>query len=672
MRRIAALLIVFIVTQISFGQGFAGMPAIFTDNMVLQQKTAVPFWGVGKAAGELKITAGWGQSAKVKTEKDKPWSVKLKTPKAGGPYTVKIQLGDSAYTFKNVLIGEVWVCSGQSNMEMPLEGWPPKDTIKNSYQTIKNSTDKNIRLFTVTRTYSEKKENNCSGSWVECNPENAAKFSATAYYFGKKLSGDLKIPVGLIHTSWGGTPIESWISADYLKEMSDYKPVIEKLGESRAEIEKMNSWLLAHPVIDVSAKPEDTKWEGLEFNDSICAKADHNDSAWPEMKLPTSWEAAALGNFDGVVWFRKKIEIPDAWLAKELVLELGPIDDMDRAYVNGVLAGAGEKGGLWQVDRIYNIPKEAVTGKSVTIAVRVVDNQGGGGIYGLVEKLNIHPKGSDEKVNISGIWKYLPVAEYKANKFYMFDAKTEEFLKRPKLSVNLSAYTPTSLYNAMINPLIPYGIKGAIWYQGESNTDKPHLYSGFMKMMITNWRNDWKQGDFPFYYVQIAPYNYSAATKSQKLRHAQMQTLAVKNTGMAVTLDIGNPANIHPDNKTDVGERLALWALAKDYGKKIPYSGPLYKNMKVKAETAELSFNNADKGLVLKPLNGKFNFIIAGKDKIFKTADVKVSGNKLIVSSPEVKEPAAVRYAWSNTDEGTLFNGAGLPASTFRTDDWEE
>lgn len=672
MRYLVTLFLLVSLSQILLGQGFAGMPAIFTDNMVLQQKTGVPFWGVSKADGELKITASWGQSAKVKALKDKPWSVKIKTPKAGGPYQVKIQLGDSAYTFKNVLIGEVWVCSGQSNMEMPLEGWQPKDTIKNGYQTIMNSANPNIRLFTVTRSFADTRQDNCTGTWLECLPANVAKFSATAYFFGKKLNDELKIPIGLIHTSWGGTPVESWISAEYLKEMSAYKPVIEKLKDSGKEIEVMLKWLYAHPVIDVSSKPEDKKWEGLEFDDADCAKADYNDSAWPEMKLPTSWEATGLGNFDGAVWFRKKVEIPETWLNKELVLELGPIDDMDRAYINGALTGAGEQGGLWQIDRIYSIPKEAVTGKSVLVAVRVVDNQGGGGIYGLAEKMKIHPKDSDEKVEISGVWKYLPVAEYKDNKFYVFGAKGEEFLKRPQLSVSLSAYTPTALFNAMINPLLPYGIKGAIWYQGESNADKPHLYTGLQKMMITNWRTEWKQGDFPFYFTQIAPFKYGDDVKSQKLREAQLNTLSLKNTGMAVTLDIGNPENIHPDNKIDVGNRLALWALAKDYGKKVTYSGPVYKSMKVKGDKVELSFDYAVKGLQLKPLNGKNNITIAGSDKVFKPATVLVSGGKLIVTSPDVKEPAAVRYAWSNTDEGTLFNGAGLPASSFRTDNWED
>lgn len=672
MRYIPTLIILFILNQISFGQNFAGMPAIFSDNMVLQQKTSVPLWGKSKLDGELKITASWGQIAKTAVLKDKAWSVKLKTPTAGGPYEIKIQLGDSVFAYKNVLIGEVWVCSGQSNMEMPLEGWQPKDTIRGSYQVIKNSADPKIRLFSVTRNFADKRQDNCVGTWIECNPENVAKFTATGYFFGKKLSDVLKVPIGLIHTSWGGTAVESWISVDYLKEMSDYKPVIEKLGDSEKDNENLFKWLNTLPVIDVSSKPENTKWEGLDFGDSAFSKTEYSDSVWSEMKLPTTWERTSLGDFDGVVWFRKTVEIPDSWLNKELVLELGPIDDMDRAFVNGAIVGINEKSGLWQIGRVYTVPKELVTGKKLTISVRVIDTQGGGGIYGQSEKMNIHPKESDEKINLSGVWKYVPVSVYKGSKFYLIGATNEDFLKRPKLTIDLSAYTPTTLFNAMINPLIPYGIKGAIWYQGEANTDKPQIYSDLLKMMITNWRAEWKRGDFPFYLAQIAPYNYGEFTQSQKLREAQMKTMSFKNTGMAVTLDIGNPENIHPDNKTDIGQRLALWALAKDYGKKVVFSGPIYKSMKTIGNKIELSFHYADKGLKLKPIKEKLNFTIAGKDKVFKTATVKVSGGKLIVSSPEVKEPVAVRYAWSNIEEGNLFNGAGLPASSFRTDNWEE
>ena len=647
------------------------MPAIFSDNMVLQQKSLVPIWGKAQPKSSVKITTSWKQTAQVIADENGNWITKIKTPKAGGPYEMKIEFSDSNIVYRNILIGEVWLCSGQSNMEMPLAGWPPRDTIFGSTKEIQNAANSNIRFFTVARTVSDKAEFDCNGTWVESNPETAARFSATAYFFGKKLYQELKVPIGLIHSSWGGTPVEAWTSGKYISQVEQYKDFVEKLNNSRDEIEKLYKWLNSKPIIDVSKKEAETRWQNLEFQDSMCAEINFDDSRWKEIILPQNWERTEVGSFDGVIWFRKKIEIPESWLNKELVLELGPIDDMDITFVNGIKIGGYEAEGYWQIDRIYSIPSEIVKEKNLTIAVRVIDTQGGGGIWGAPEKMKIHPKDSDETISLSGNWKYLPVAEYLSGKFYVIGAANEEYFNRPKLSVDLSSNTPTTLYNGMIAPLIPYRIKGVIWYQGESNTNNPELYKTLFPLMIKNWREDWKQGNFSFYYVQIAPYNYGQWTQSQKLREAQLQTLSVPKTGMVVTLDIGNPNNIHPGNKKDVGERLALWALAKDYNKKVIYSGPIYKSMKIVKDKIELTFDYADGGLVLKERDGENNFLIANEDKVFKKAMVKISGKKLIVYNPEIKNPVAVRYCWDNTSEATLFNKAGLPASSFRTDNWE-
>jgi sialate O-acetylesterase len=390
------------------------------------------------------------------------------------------------------------------------------------------------------------------------------------------------------------------------------------------------------------------------------------------MNLPTLWESTEVGNLDGVVWFRKKIEIPESWKSKNLVLELGPIDDMDITFVNDVKVGSYEKDGFWQTDRVYNVLGKLITSNEITIAVRVMDTQGGGGIYGKKDKLKIHPVNSDEGISLSGKWKYLPVAEYRFQKFYVFGADKNDYFSRPKMKIDLSAYTPTTLYNGMIHPLIPYSLKGIIWYQGEANTGKPEQYATLFPLMIKNWREDWGLGDFPFYFVQIAPYDYGDQTHSEVLRESQLKTLSVPKTGMVVTLDIGNPENIHPADKKDVGERLARWALAKNYKKNVFYSGPLYQSMKIENDKIILSFQYADEGLVLKELNGENNFIIADVDKVFKKASVKIDGAKLIVFNDEINNPVSVRYCWSNTDEATLFNKEGLPASSFRTDDWNK
>lgn len=652
------------------------IPAIFSDNMVLQQRSNVPFWGKAKPGLTVNLKASWGASAKGIVKDDGTWMLKIKTPKAGGPFTVDLHIGDKVIHYSNVLIGEVWLCSGQSNMEMPLMGWPPADTINNSAYEISNAVYPEIRFATVQRAFSDEKQYNCNTSWQECTPASAEMFSATAFFFAKKLYKELKVPVGLIHSSWGGTPVEAWTSEEYITKFEQYKNLVEDLKNSKAEFALYREWLMTHTIIDLKDKPAAEKWKGLDFSDEKCSAADFNDSGWPEMTLPVLWENSPLGSFDGVIWFRKKVVLPEEFINQDLTLVLGPIDDMDRAYVNGVLVGSHEGDGYWQKERIYKIPADLLKkaagadNNEITIAVRVMDNQGGGGIYGDAAKMKIYSADNPAGISIAGAWKYMPAAEFRDGVFYVFDPSTNEFTSRPKVTAELSPVTPTSLYNAMIHPIVHYAIKGAIWYQGESNVDRADSYADLFTAMINNWRSDWNVGDFPFYFVQIAPYNYGAYSHSEKLREAQLKVSSYKNTGMVVTLDIGNNNNIHPGNKKDVGERLANLALAKDYKKKVPFTGPVYKSMKSENGRIVLSFDHS-KCLHLKAA-GKSEFLIAGDDRIFREAEAEVDGDKLIVYHPQIKDPKAVRYAWSNTALAVLFNGDGLPASSFRTDDWEE
>ncbi len=652
------------------------MPAIFSDNMVLQQNTNVSFWGKADPGENVSVSSSWEETANTKVNEDSIWQTKLKTGKAGGPYEVTIQIGDSTIKYQNVMLGEVWLCSGQSNMEMPLEGWPPQAMVQNYAEEIKEANYPEIRLFTVSRAVSNKPEFNCAGTWSECNPKIVANFSASAYFFGRELYKKLNVPIGLVVSSWGGTKIQSWISRKYLNQLDEYKPIIGKIDSAGPIIEKLNSWIQTHPTIDVGEKNPNERWENLDFYDSICSRTNFDDGAWKTMGLPTLWEATEVGDFDGVVWFRKKIEIPQNWINKNLTLNLGPIDDMDRSYVNGVLVGSTEEQGYYNTPRIYSIPAELVTDSVLTIAVRVLDNGGGGGLWGNRTEMEIHLQtDTTKKISLSGSWKYLPVAEYANNKFYIYKVRGEEFYSRPKSTITIGPNTPTMLYNGMISPIIPYAIKGAIWYQGESNSDYPFDYNNYkvlFPLMIKNWRADWEEGNFPFYYVQIAPFAYGIKSKSYVIREAQLLTLSVPNTGMAVTLDIGNVDNIHPADKQDVGKRLALWALAKNYGEDVVYSGPLYRAMKIEGNKIILSFDHADGGLVLKEINGKNNFEVAGTDSNFVNAEVRVDGDNLVISNSKLKNPIAVRYAWSNTAEATLFNKAGLPASTFKTYDWNK
>jgi sialate O-acetylesterase len=422
--------------------------------------------------------------------------------------------------------------------------------------------------------------------------------------------------------------------------------------------------------MDVRLKPDNKIWEDLDFNDKEYSAVNYDDKALPEITLPGEWENQGVGNFDGIVWLRKKIAIPESWINKNLVIELGPVDDMDRTYVNGTLAGAMENQGAWDDNRIYNIPASVNNSADMTIAVRVLDLQGGGGINGKKEQMKLTNPSTGESIPLDGLWKYYLAAEYFDKRFYSVDNHVKSV--SPPAGNMLTAVSPSVLYNAMINPIINYMIKGAIWYQGESNAwnNDAALYQKQLPLMIEDWRSAWGIGNFPFYYVQIAPYEYTKGGYSQVIRDAQLKTLSFPNTGMAVTMDIGDLKTIHPSNKKDVGGRLALWALAKNYGKKMEYSGPLFKSFSIEGNKIVVSFDHAS-GMIIKPVNNRNNFEIAGADKIFKPANVIIKGNKLYISADGLDNPVAVRYAWSNTSFGTLFNKAGLPASSFRTDNWD-
>ncbi|MCF8413535.1 MAG: glycosyl hydrolase family 2 [Melioribacteraceae bacterium] len=668
-QKLNLLSIIFLITiSISAQSNSLQLPSIFSDNMVLQQESSVKFWGTGNPGSEVSINSSWNENAKTKIDNSGKWQLDIKTASYGGPYVVNVFSGKEKIEFKNILLGEVWVCSGQSNMEMPLKGWPPRDLIEGSESIIKNSAKDNIRLFTVNRSYSLEPMEDCEGSWTESNPETTGNFSATAYFFGKRLFDELGVPIGLIHTSWGGTPAEAWTKKEKLETISEFQPILKQIGRGNELMKTYKNWLAQFPSVNFDRDGDSEYWGKFDFNDQELSSFGYDDTDWPKMNLPSHFESSVLGEYDGIVWFRKDIVVPESWIGKNIKISLGPIDDMDATYINGTKIGGYEGGGFWQVLRNYDIPANLLTSNNISIAVRVIDTQGGGGIYGFPDQLYI--QNGDERISLTGEWKFLPLAEVDNTKFVLFGNEADVYLNRPKLPFRIGPNTPSTLYNAMINPIIPYGIRGAIWYQGESNTGQPFLYQELFSKMIENWRSEWGLGDFPFYYVQIAPFNYGE-TQSQYLREAQFKTdLSTANTGMAVTLDIGNAENIHPGKKFEVGSRLALLALNKTYGKSLISSGPIYSSHRISGNALILNFENAENGLKMDYSLSKNEFQIAGEDKIFYPADVKIDGNTIICSSSKVDNPKAVRYAWSNTPTAVLSNNSGLPASSFRTDDW--
>lgn len=626
------------------------LPAILSDNMVLQRNSETAVWGWADPEETITITHTWQPNVQVsqtvKAGPDGTWKVMLKTPEAGGPYTLTIE-GKNKITLQNILIGEVWLCSGQSNME-----WPTSRTDNAEAELAAAANYPQIRFFQVDKATAPSPLPDCSGQWKVCSPDTAASFSAIGYLFSRILCDELKVPVGMIGTYWGGTPAEAWTSRQALQAFPEFEPQLK-------ELEQINRPVLTGAQIrqlqqdwNEQIVKTDPGQSGQWYAES------YDDSDWKMMPVPGLWNQDGLEKLDGIVWNRHQFNLPADWAQKELVLELGPIDDADITWLNGQKIGQTD---FYNIPRSYVIrPGQARAGKNL-LAIRIWDWMGGGGLYGRPEQIRIYPKGQPEKaVSLAGQWKYKLSISYNDLPGYMD--------LRP-LDQNL----PSVLYNAMIAPLIPYGICGALWYQGESNCGRAQQYERLLPAMVQDWRSRWGRGDFPFYYVQIAPYDYGNPdeTTSALLREAQFRILSrLNNSGMAVTMDIGNPKDIHPTNKQDVAKRLALWALAKTYGREnIVYSGPLYREMKIEGNKIRLFFDHVGSGLTAKggPLT---HFAIAGQDRKFVPASAVIEGDTVIVSSPDVPQPVAVRYGFTNSAQPNLFNKEGLPASSFRTDNW--
>jgi sialate O-acetylesterase len=637
MNKIPTILAIALMTITVHAHAKVTLPKVFTDNMVLQRDKAVKVWGWADKGESISIHFN-GQSVKVKADKTGHWLATLKPMLFGGPYELKVAGKSNSVTLKNVLIGDVWICSGQSNME-----WIIKNT-KNAEKEIADANYPNIRFFTVEKAMSySPKEEVAGGQWQVCSPATLAEFSAVAYFFGRKINADTQVPIGLINSSWGGTNIQTWISWDVMSKDEAYKDITpEAFQKLSAEQNDKQAKYMAALKKDVGVQE---KW----FDVTYVA------SDWKQINLPAAWESSAIGNTDGVIWFRKEIQLSQEMISKHATLSLGPIDDADATYINGQLVGEEHE---WNKERRYEIPQQLlVAGKNI-ITVKVTDTQGGGGLYGKPEQLYLDFGGS--KISLAGEWKYKTAAT--TAEFGVKYIGPNEF--------------PSQLFNAMISPLLNFGVKGAIWYQGESNTYQAHRYRTLFPTLIENWRKHW--GDaFSFYWVQLANFMEPVQTPSEsdwaELREAQNMTLAVPNTGQAVIIDIGEANDIHPRNKQDVGYRLALAALKNSYAKNIVYAGPRYESFKIEGNKIILSFTEKGSGLKSTDKYGYLKgFTIAGKDKKFVWAKASIVGDHVVVYSDEIASPVAVRYAWANNpDDANLYNKENLPASPFRTDDWK-
>ncbi|WBV57068.1 sialate O-acetylesterase [Chryseobacterium daecheongense] len=609
------------------------LPALVSDGMILQRNQDLKIWGYADA-GE-KITVKFiSKTYHATADQNGNWTLMFPKLNAGGPYSMTI----NEITLKDILIGDVWVASGQSNMELPMRRLTPL------YENeIKNANNPNIRFFTVPQKYNFKAPQNDldGGKWESTNPQTILDFSGVAYFFAKELNEKNKVPVGIIHTSLGGSPVQAWMDENSLRKYPEYLTEAErwknddliKTTESQ-ERSLSKAW---YAELDQSDIGLNQHWE----------KDNGDDSGWKTMVVPGSWEDQE-GSFDGSVWFRKEIILPKGVDQKTAFLNLGRIKDADVTYINGIKVGnvTYEYPPRW-----YDIPKGVLKEGKNIITLRVINGSGKGQF---IADKPYYLEIDGQKTDLKGEWKYKIGAKMEKM------APGQTFIR----------WKPLGLYNAMINPLINYKIKGFIWYQGESNTGKPNEYGDLLSTMISLWRSKWNKNDLPFLIVQLANFmekkDEPLDSGWAELREQQRQvSLNVPYAGLAVAIDLGEWNDIHPLNKKTVGDRLALQALKIAEGKKIIADGPVYQSMKTEGNTIILSFKPGTDDLVQGELKG---FAIQQKDGSYQWAKAEAKGSKVIVWNDQVTSPINVRYDWADNPDGNLKNKNGLPASPFTTE----
>lgn len=615
------------------------LPKIFSDNMVLQRNVLIPVWGQADANEKIQVTFN-AQTKNVKADKMGNWMVRLDAEPAGGPYELAIN-GKNSIHIKNILVGEVWLCSGQSNME-----WTVGQS-DNAKKEMASASYPFIRHVKIPHSISSLPQPDLTpGEWKVCDSTTVRDFSGVAYFFARNIYDSLKIPIGLINDSWGGTNVETWISRESFEGSDEFKEMIA--GMPKLNLDSLSKLKVRGSELRIEAL-QGTKFKDL--NAGSFKELSFDDSKWPTLYEPQLWEQQSIGELDGVVWLRRTIVLQSADINKDATLELAKIDDDDITYVNGVKVGSTNQ---WDAKRKYPVPAGILKEGKNVIALRVVDNGGGGGIYG--DSVDLKLRVGETVIKLNGNWKF-----------------QVESIKKTTNENSL----PSLCYNAMINPLIPFAFRGVLWYQGESNAGRSYQYRKAFPLLINDWRQKWHNPSMPFYFVQLATFNTTGNSNEgcgwAELREAQTMTLSLPNTGMCVTTDIGIPGDIHPANKQDVGKRLAAIAFNNIYNRKMICSGPTYQSMEVKGNEIILSFNNTGTGLFTPDKYGYVKgFEIAGADSVFYVASAFIKDNKIVLSSPNVSIPLAAHFGWvGNASDCNLFNKEGFPAVPFRTDEWK-
>jgi sialate O-acetylesterase len=625
------------------------LPVLVSDGMVLQRDTKIIIWGWASPGENVQVKLD-KRIFRTVTDSEGSWKVSLPPMKAGGPHIMEVK-GNNTIVINDILFGDVWFCSGQSNMVINME------RVKEKYPgDIASANFPEIRNFFIP-TASDVLNVHIDlpgGKWISASPENVLSFGAAAFFFARSIYQEYKVPIGIINSSVGGTPIEAWTSEEGLKEFPNLKLRIEKLKDTA----------YLNPILRAAKRRSEAN-KGPMVNSRSMDKGINGiipwysttyvPQGWHKYWLPGYWEDQGIKGLHGVVWFRKEITVPASMTDRPAKLFLGRIVDADNVYVNGVLSGSIT---YQYPPRRYDLPSGLLKPGKNIIMVRVTNNSGKGGFvpdkpYWLVA--------GNDSIDLRGEWQYRVGQVFRPASFEPGTASQTVSMQNE----------PSGLYNTMVAPLINYRIKGILWYQGETNTGHPKEYQQLLPALINDWRNKWQQGTLPFLFVQLPNFMEVQYLPSEsqwaELRFSQLQSLAVANTAMAVTIDIGEWNDIHPLEKKVVGERLALAARKLAYGNdKIDYSGPIYKSSVKEADSIKVEFNHIGSGLTIKGGGDLYYFAIAGSDRKFVWAEARIKNNHVIVWSDEINDPVYVRYAWADNPEGAnLYNIEGLPASPF-------
>lgn len=614
---------------------------MFSDNMVLQREAAIAVWGTANPGDKIVVQIG-SSEAETMTQPDGRWMVNLAQLSAGGPYVLKIKGSRDKIEFKNVLIGDVWFASGQSNMEHPMKGWEyiPHSAVDHSEKEIADSNYPEIRLFSVPKFPSSLELKDLpEGRWEVAGPESVAGFSSTAWFFGKELYQELKVPIGIINCSWGGAPIQTWMSRESLEHFKDSVdlPVIPDKFDEKEWAEKVT--------------------ESIEKN-----RVRRNQISYPKLGLPEEinnsgfdnsfWKSVNLldeGNrFGNIVWLRKNIIVPELFAQQKLKLSLGFLNRQSQVYLNGKELDYF----LYPQPVKIEISRELVRSGENILTIRLAQPFGESQVMGSPEQFFLSNIDQSFSCNIVEGW------------------KANDGLEPVMPIIESYQNNPAFLFNGMVAPVIPYRIKGFIWYQGESDAGRPQLYEQMFRQLIVDWRKLWSQGDLPFLFVQTSNIEQSHEFDKKSdswclLREAQQKALSLPHTGMAVSLDMGNLYDVHPKNKQEFGHRLALQAYRIAYHRDVIADGPTYESVEIKGDTMVVWLKYPSSRLIAKNPKDLSGFEIAGKDRLFQEAKACLKGNSVYLFSAHLRNPVAVRYAWTNNPKCCLFNKEGLPLAPF-------